>query len=71
MKKNVLVGLTLFFSLCLVLFACRKDIDNFVKGREAPASMQLEAAKIWRLQHLEGNSNRKILTPHWKYAWTV
>ena len=71
MRKNTLLALSLFFGLCLVLFACRKDIDRFVNDRDAPPSFQLEAAKIWRAQNIGNNDGRKILKPHWDDAYTL
>src|SRR5690554_1654169 len=69
MKKNILLTLITFFTVCLFLFACRKDIANFVKGREVSTSIPLETAKLWRAQNLTSTYN--VLKPHWDDAWQM
>ncbi len=44
MKKNTLWVLTLFAGICLLLFACRRDIDNYIHDRDSAPSMTLESA---------------------------
>ncbi|MBC6110304.1 hypothetical protein ACFOG5_06025 [Pedobacter fastidiosus] len=74
MKKNALLGLTVLVSLCLMLFACRKDIRNYIENKTEGSSVQLESAKIWRLQNLaygENLKNTSILKPIWSDSWTI
>lgn len=71
MKKNTLLALSLLFTLLLSIFACRKSIEFYVDGKEAPASTLLEAAKIWRSQHIISFKNVLVLRPYWDDAWTV
>ena len=71
MKKNTLYFLTLMFSVCLLLFACRKEIEYFVNDRVEAPSTQLENAKIWRMRHLKKDSRSEALKPFWDNSWII
>ena len=72
MKKNALSGLILLFTILLSLFACRKSIEFYVEGKEAPQSNQIESAKIWRSQHIDRSiPTENVLHAFWDDAWTV
>lgn len=71
MKKNTLVSLSLLFALLLSLFACRKSIEFYVDGKEAPTTSLLESAKIWRSQRINTFDKKEILKPYWNDSWTV
>ncbi|WP_345329242.1 hypothetical protein [Mucilaginibacter defluvii] len=45
MKKGTLFSLSLLFGICLLLFACKRDIDNYLHDRKEAPSMLLESAK--------------------------
>ncbi|SFA41224.1 hypothetical protein SAMN04488511_102274 [Pedobacter suwonensis] len=76
MKKNALLFLTALFAACLFLFACRKNIDNYLHDRESVPTQQIESAKIWRLQHLDDRLFKSsglsgLLKPQWSDAYTL
>ena len=76
MNKNALLILTALFGACLFLFACRKNIDNYLHDRENVPSQQIESAKIWRLQHLENrlfktSGSYGLLKPQWADAYSL
>lgn len=69
MKKADFIILSAVFGVLLLLFACRKDIDFMLQGKEAPPSAVLETAKVWHLKHLD-KGVRRHLTPRWDGSWT-
>src|SRR5690606_26186667 len=71
MKKGDFIKISLAFGVLLLLFACRKDIDFVIQGKEKPPSMQLESAKVWRHQRLDKMKPERLqLAPKWADAWT-
>jgi hypothetical protein len=73
MKKNNLIVLTVLFSICLLIFACRRDINNIINDRQEAPSPLLESAKVWYGQHLDTDVNaaNTKLIPFWKESWTM
>ncbi|SFA41240.1 hypothetical protein SAMN04488511_102277 [Pedobacter suwonensis] len=76
MKKNALLVLSLLLCGCLLIFACRKDLNNYLLDRDSASSPLIESAKIWRLRNLtfdkaNGTAPSKILKPHWQDAWQI
>ncbi|MBC6110302.1 hypothetical protein ACFOG5_06035 [Pedobacter fastidiosus] len=76
MKKTALIIMSLVTGLCLLIFSCRKDIENYVNNREGPSSAILESAKIWHLQNSsDGSSVRDAnfirLRPLWKSSYSL
>jgi len=69
MKQRSLLIITVFFSVCLLIFACRRDINNMINDRTATSSALLESAKIWYLKQTVNNDSK--LVPNWKYSWTL
>lgn len=69
MKKNALLTMIVLFSMCLILFACRKDIEYFVKDRTEAPSTKLELAKIWRLRNLKHGVAH--MSPFWDHSWII
>src|SRR5699024_7788024 len=73
MKQRVLTFLTIAFSLCLLLFACRKEISFFVHDRDYASTELLESAKVWYLQHVNPRAPKivqyGVLPVYWKEAW--
>ncbi|GAA4321457.1 hypothetical protein GCM10023149_21320 [Mucilaginibacter gynuensis] len=79
MKKRTLSLLTVVCALCLVFFACRKEISRIVDPASINVSARkLEAAKIWNAKFIAKNitENSKqpgfvTLNPLWNQAWTL
>jgi hypothetical protein len=79
MKKQTLSLITVLFSLCLLVFACRREINNLVKNDQPNISAGLlESAKIFNDKVVAENAavNSKIegfitLKPLWNDSWTV
>jgi hypothetical protein len=71
MKKNHLAILSLFFFTCLIIFSCRRDIQNILNDQVVPTAA-LEAAKVWHGQNSIGvsTSNTK-LNPKWNSSWML
>ncbi|MDN5284199.1 MAG: hypothetical protein JWR38_473 [Mucilaginibacter sp.] len=69
MKQRSLLFMTVFFSICLLIFACRRDINNIINDKTEAPSVLLESAKIWHLQHVDVNDRK--LSPYWKDSWMV
>lgn len=79
MKKHVLFLLSLFFAICFLIFACRRNIDNFIGNKQQAevSSPILESAKIWNSQIIAMNSKATKnvagfvrLKPQWQNAWS-
>lgn len=68
MKKNYLSLLSLIFLICLIVFSCRKDIENIVKD-QVVSSPALENARIWHSQNTDKALNP--LKPLWTESWTL
>ncbi|MDR6570728.1 hypothetical protein [Chitinophaga ginsengisegetis] len=73
MKPRSLTIMSVIFGCCLIIFACRKEINNALHNRSEPPSVMLEAAKIWYLQHVSTETSKQNgrLSPHWNDTWTV
>lgn len=70
MKKADFIRLSLAFAVLLLLFACRKDIDFVIQGKEKPSSAHLELAKVWHLQRLDKTKSASDqLAPRWDDSW--
>lgn len=69
MKKADFIILSAVFGILLLLFACRKDIDFMLQGKEAPPSAVLETARVWHVKNLD-KGVRRHLTPRWDGSWT-
>ena len=72
MKKRTLLILTAVFSIILLVYACRRDLDNIIKDQEVPA-VALETAKVWYMQQTgsyKGNGADR-LKPLWRDAWNI
>jgi len=68
MKKNHLLFVSLIFLGCLVVFSCRRDIENLIND-QVVSSKSLENARIWHARNLNKSSN--ALRPLWSDSWTV
>lgn len=79
MKKQTLTVLTVLCSICLLIFACRKDIKNSFSNDPSNVSNNLlETAKVFDTKFVADNAalNAKIpgfvtLKPQWDDAWSV
>ncbi|MBB6111798.1 hypothetical protein SAMN05421821_11479 [Mucilaginibacter lappiensis] len=79
MKKRTLSFITVLFSLCLLIFACRKEINNLVVNDHPNVSADLlESAKIWNEKIVaqsaainQKTENFVTLKPQWKDSWTI
>jgi hypothetical protein len=78
MKNKNLFLLTSVFFLCLLLFACRKEIGGYVETKPDISSAKLEAAKIWNARfladHISENANQinfVSVKPLWEKSWSV
>ncbi|NHA07720.1 hypothetical protein G7092_28225 [Mucilaginibacter sp. HC2] len=79
MKKRTLSFITVLFTLCLLIFACRKEINNLVVNDHPNVSADLlESAKIWNDKIVaqsaainQKTENFVTLKPQWKDSWTI
>ena len=75
MKKRTLLILTAVFSIILLVYACRRDLDNIIKDQEVPA-LALETVKIWyskNTKDFSGINDSKFirLKPLWRESWNI
>jgi len=68
MKKSHLSFLGILFFSFLVIYSCRRDVQNFVK-EQSISSGALESAKIWRATHLSALGIK--LDAKWNDAWNA
>ncbi|WP_216854305.1 hypothetical protein [Pedobacter panaciterrae] len=70
MKKRSLFVMATLFSVCLLIFACRKDIKNIVYDQQISSDM-LEMAKIWHQRQTQNAPGEIKLRPLWRDSWSV
>lgn len=74
MKKNHLKLITLLCGICLLIFACRKDLKSLLGDQPAPETAVLTSAKSWQLNEVRkfpAKLKKTTLQPRWTQAWTM
>lgn len=76
MKSRSLILLSVCFGICLLIYACRKEIDNIIHDRDSAPTAVMEGAKVWYYGHLDvktpkGQKGNRKLTPIWNESWMV
>jgi hypothetical protein len=74
MKKNRLKLGVLIFSICLLIFACRKQLDSLTGDFPSAEPAALSSAQSWQLNALEkfpSKLKKTTLKPRWNMAWTM
>jgi|GEM_PF-4924303 len=71
MKQTSLAILVVISGLCLLVFACRKELDYLIHDRERVAPDVMESAQVWYLQQLNPDPSIPRLVPTWKDTWST
>jgi len=71
MKQTPLIILAAITTICLLVFACRKEIDYLIHDRDRVTPDLLESAQVWYLQRLSSDPSIPRLLPTWKDAWGI
>lgn len=71
MKQRSLTIISILFSCCLAIFACRKEIEDIIHNRQVVPQELTESAKIWYLKNLIPEVSFVFPAPKWEESWII